>query len=162
LFIHPIDNILQLFGNATVKNISIKKDAGEISCSITLLHHNGVMGTVQLSTHYSWSNPRDVIEIVTASEIITAEYPNQLRSYEKPTSVFGVPLDKVLKNKVTTNTYFNNTGIIPSGENNSLFIQGFYGEVEAFAQLVENNQQQIGLESLIDTYAILETIKKHI
>ncbi len=162
LFIHPIDNLIQLFGQADIKFVSKIKTGNSVTVFLFLNHVNGAFGSVELSTNYSWNQPIDLLEMNNETEILTANYPNYLAGVDKTKYLFGLPLEKVLKQPVTQKIYFNNTGFSPVSENNSLVVQGFLGEVEYFVHSVEKKigDRENKLTGLKNLYEILESIQR--
>ena len=73
----------------------------------------------------------------------------------------GVPLDKVFKKGRRERSYVSNNGFVPVAENNSLYMQGFLGEIEHFVNLVEKKEtvNRAGLESLLPTFTMLEKMR---
>jgi virulence factor len=162
LFIHPIDNVIQLFGNAVIRNILKVQKHGNLTIFIMLGHVSGVAGCIELSTDYSWSSPVDYLEINRQNEIIKASYPYHLTGLSKPKAVLGLPVEKVIKQPAIQKTYLDNTGFAPIAENNSLILQGFFGEIEHFVRSVEEDRlnDEHKLTGLLNTYEILEAISR--
>lgn len=57
LFIHPVDLTFFLFGDAELKAVQRIDLNGTASIQIMLRHSNAI-GLLDLSTAYSWSNPK--------------------------------------------------------------------------------------------------------
>ncbi len=160
LFIHPIDFALQVFGTGDVQHIISNISGNLKSFSVHLEHANGASGIIQLSTAGSWSAISEMMQINTEKQTIEARYPFHLSATEKPSTIAGIPLDKVLPQPLIRKIYLDNQGTVPSLANNSLVAQGFYGEIEHFLQLVEagSSSSQGSLESLRPTYKILDSL----
>jgi virulence factor len=160
LFIHPIDNLVQLFGDAVPANISKVTTGQGVTFFVTLHHSNSVKGILEISTAYTWSAAVDHLEINTPGEIFKAEYPGQLKSLVKPRHILNVPFDKVFKNAAVEKIYLNNNSAVPSMEYNPLSTAGFYNELKAFTGAVEKDANDLpGFSSLLNTYTILEALK---
>lgn len=160
IFMHPVDNLVQLFGEVT--DIHVQPSASRQSFFLTVAHASGTTGMVQLSTEHSWSFPVDELEINTASQVFQASYPNKLISIQKSSRVLNIPLEKVFKSPGTIRVHFDNTGFIPVADNNPVVTQGFLGEIAYFAGLTEGTvrNKHYDLKDLLPTYTILEKIKQ--
>jgi len=161
LFIHPIDNIVQLFGNASIDHIMKSNYNNNITYNIHFRHENNINGFVELSTNYSWSSAIEYMEINMEKEILQCHYPNNLIGIKKSLTVMNIPLEKLLKQPIKQYVYFNNNGFSPIVNNNDLFIKGFYGEIEHFVNSIEENKKNelTTLTSLKNTYRILDQLK---
>jgi virulence factor len=160
LFIHPIDNLVFLFGDVAQVHIqtSLKNGRNHI---ISVEHKNKVTGVLHLSTDHSWKTPVDELMMNTKGEILQANYPNSLTSTKKSPVYFNVPFEKISKAPVTKNVLFDNNNFVPTVPNNTLAAQGFLGEIEHFLAMTERNefQPQHHLSSLIPTYSIIEKMR---
>jgi virulence factor len=162
LFIHPVDNVIQLFGNAAVRHVLKLEHDGNLTVFLTLGHTDGIYGCIELSTNYSWDNAVDYLEINGENEILKASYPYHLTGIEKPKTVFGLPLEKVFKRPGIQKVYFHNNGFAPVAESNSLVLQGFFDEIEHFIRSVEKDEVngRHKLTGLLNTYEILEAVTR--
>ncbi|HEX6432321.1 MAG TPA: hypothetical protein VF008_31730, partial [Niastella sp.] len=160
LFIHPVDNCIQLFGE--IKDIQINTSAkNNVTSFLSVQHTNGVTGMVHLSTDHSWQCAVDELEINTNEAIFQASYPNKLVSIEKPSHFLNIPFEKIFQTPVVKKVYLDNTGFIPVANKNNIAMQGFSGEIAHFTNSVEKNKYsgKHSLQSLITTYEVLEKIK---
>ncbi|HWK03919.1 MAG TPA: Gfo/Idh/MocA family oxidoreductase [Puia sp.] len=161
LFIHPVDNALQLFGNAKLVSIQKAQSGSLLTWFIHLEHKQGARGVLELSNHYSWSSVREMLEINTEKEILEASYPLRLTGIQKPTVIAGFPSEKFMQRPGLQKIYIDNQGTIPVALNNSLVSQGFFGEIDHFVRQVEEGKtSEAGdLSSLRNAYMILEQLK---
>jgi virulence factor len=162
LFIHPIDNLIWLFG--PIQSIQVQKtNHSGITYQILTKHINGIQGIVELSTEYSWNEALETMEINGANGVVQIQYPNKLGVREKPSRILGIPAEKIINRPAIVKEYLNNTDFIPTEANNSLVTQGFYTEIKHFLYLAENNKKDDrgSLNSLIFTYEILEKLKQY-
>jgi virulence factor len=161
LFIHPVDNIIQLFGNASIDHIMKSSFNNNTVYNIHFSHDNNINGFVELSTDHSWSSASEYMEINMEKEILQCHYPNSLIGVKKSQTVMNIPLEKLLKQPITQQIYFNNNGFSPIVNNNDLFVKGFYGETEHFINSIEENKKDelTTLVSLKNTYSILDQLK---
>ncbi|MBO9203298.1 MULTISPECIES: Gfo/Idh/MocA family protein [Niastella] len=161
LFIHPIDNLVQLFG--VVQSLQVQKKTGNgVTYQLLVQHTNGVQGMVELSTQYSWNDALETMEVNGARGLVQIQYPNGLSVWEKPMRILGMPAEKIMQRPTIQKVYLNNRDFIPAEANNSLVVQGFYPEIKHFLHLVENNKkdERGQLSSLVNTYELLEQLKK--
>jgi len=160
LFIHPVDYALWLFGPAKSSDIRLTRSGPLTTAYVHLEHTGGASGTIQLSTHHSWSTPTESLEINTEKELFEAHYPFRLTGTIKPATIAGIPLEKLLNRPVIKKIYLDNQGTLPVASSNSLVSQGFWGEIEHFVQQVEEGKKTAAgsLDSLLNTYEILDKL----
>lgn len=160
IFIHPVDNVIQLFGKAEIEHMSVQKASGGETWFL-FLNHNGIKGSIELSTHYSWRQSLDEMTVNTATKIFTIRYPGHVSAITKPATLLHVPLEKITRQPVHSHVYLDNTGFIPVAEMNSLQLLGFYPELLNFVTAVERGNATYleKLESLLPAYEILERMK---
>lgn len=163
LFIHPIDNLIHLFGAIEQSSIHLS-GKGNPTLFIHFTHQNGITGMLHLSTDFSWQHPADELEINTTSSILQASYPFKLSGIQKPIRFLNLPLEKILKTPVHKKIYLDNNGFALTAANNSLALQGFLGEIEHFVSMTEQGIQdgKHNLQSLVATYQILEKLKEQV
>jgi virulence factor len=160
LFIHPVDNIIQLFGRPRSFTIQSSKKQSGITYQLLIIHESGINGVIELSTNYSWKEPVDEMIINLDNETLNVNYPNQLVGTEKLTSIAGIPLEKIRQQPVIKKIYFDNKQFSSMLETNNLAIQGFYPELKHFVSLVEGSKNDnFGkLETLKATYDLLDKL----
>lgn len=64
LFIHPVDLVQYLFGNAELKSVQ-QIDRNGTTTIQGLLSHETANGYIELSTAYSWTNPKETLYVNT-------------------------------------------------------------------------------------------------
>lgn len=162
LFIHPVDNLIQLFGRVQSLQAQ-KKSHNGVTYHILIKHTNGVQGIVELSTQYSWNEAFETMETNCSNGVVQIQYPNKLSVWEKPARILGIPTEKVIQRPATQKVYLNNRDFIPAEASNSLVVQGFYTEIKHFLYLAEHNKQDERgmLSSLIGTYEVLDQLKQY-
>ncbi|MCW3074937.1 MAG: oxidoreductase domain protein [Flaviaesturariibacter sp.] len=160
VFIHPIDFVIHLFGEATIVH-AYKTTNNSTSTFYLLLNHNGVHGNIELSTAYSWQEPIDELCINTQEAILKAKYPYYLESCSKPQSFTNLPLEKIFPSPLKK-LILMNSSFLPIAENNSLYAMGFYPQLEHFVNCVEEERKDGfgSSKSLLPAYLILETLQK--
>jgi virulence factor len=160
LFIHPIDNLVFLFG--AVEQAHVQPAKNRRTWFITLTHVNKITGVLQVSTDHSWKMPVDKLQVNTQSAILAANYPNSLTSVKKSPAYFNIPFEKILKSPVTKQVLFDNNNFVSTVPNNTLAVQGFLGEIEYFLKMTEKNESdpRHHLQQLLPVYEIIEKIRR--
>lgn len=162
LFIHPLDYALFLFGPATLKSHSLAKGDGGVTIQMHLLHDSGTSGLVECSTEYSWTSPVETLMVNCTDESLKIKYPVLVEGEQKPARIPGLPAERILNQPVTIRRYFSASNfLLPVAENNTLYIQGFYGELKRFIEIAENSavKQQNDLPSLVNLYEIFDKLR---
>ena len=156
LYIHPIDLVVYLFGKPEIiacKEVS--KDS-----YILMLQHPHIIGTLELSSSYSWSNAEETMKVCTQSGIYHLTQMDTLTFSPKPTDIFGVPIEKVMSwhDKKEVLLQRNNFNTILT--NNQIYTNGYFNEIVAFTNGVEGKKTKnlTSLDSVRDTYEILEKL----
>lgn len=163
LFIHALDYSRFLFGDIQLNSFQTinYNDATTIQMHVS---HNTISGLIELSTHGSWNDCKDEIQLNCASEILDIAYPFSIKSKKIPKRILGLPTERILKKADTTQKLFNATNLLlPVAETNTLTLQGFYGELKNFFDLVEDDDgakvNKNDLPSLDNVYEIIEKLK---
>lgn len=163
LFIHPVDYALFLFGHGTVKSYSVMQDGPGMTVHLHLLHENNVSGLIECSTQHSWNTPTDLLSIDGKKEHLTVQYPFLVEGEIKPTRLANIPSERILNQPTVKHQYFSaNNFILPVQELNTIFLQGFYSELEAFINIVEgknNTENKNDLPGLIELYKIFDVTR---
>ena len=138
LFIHPLDLVSFLFGEAKVRNFTQtgKSARGEVTLFL-VLEHRQVMGCLELSTAYTWKPAAETLEINTQSGIYRTNCTDVLDYTEKFSTFFGLPTEKVFRRTSLTRHLIDNDGFAPTAASHSIVKQGFFGEVLDFARRTE-------------------------
>ena len=97
LFIHAIDYCIFLFGECKILSSSFQKDKNGITLQLHIKHHQGISGLIELSTHFSWNDPVDIIRIQSEEELITVKYPLSIVGQRKPSRVLNIPVERRFK-----------------------------------------------------------------
>lgn len=162
LFIHPVDLALHLFGPAKLKAVQ-RVDRNETVSLQVMLSHESLMGVIELSTAYSWNNPKETIRINTTSGYYHSDRMEQLCYSPHPKRVIGIPLEKIGIFTVSEQILAQRNNFSPLIVNNQIHTQGFLPEIEGFAEIVEySGQNKSPLTSLRPTYELLsEILKQH-
>ena len=156
LYIHPIDLVIYLFGKPEI--IACKEVSKDTY--ILMLQHPHIMGTLELSSSYSWSNAEETMKVCTQSGVYYLTQMDTLTFSPKPTDLFGVPMEKVMNwhDKKEVLLQHNNFNAILT--NNQIYTNGYFNEIVAFTDGVEGKKTKnlTSLDSVRDTYEIMEKL----
>jgi virulence factor len=160
LFIHPVDYILNLFGDYERLQVQSNRKSGGVTYHIQVEHKSGVKGQIELSSQYSWNKVSEMLEINTAKRIVTAGYPYELSTIDKSTFL-NIPMEKIMKGPAIKRIYLDALNFVPGLENNTLVLQGFYDEILSFLSMCETGpvDKNKTIESLKPVYRFLTELK---
>ena len=158
LYIHPIDLVCYLFGKPEI--IAYHKIA--LNSYVLMLRHPHIIGTLELSTAYTWGSAEESLKVITHSGIYCLSQMDILTREQKPSAIFGVPMEKVKRYNKTIDILSQRNNFVPSFANNQIYTQGFYNEIQTFADAVEGKRVDLLTDfvSLRDTFMVMETLKK--
>jgi len=163
IFIHPVDLIYFLFGKYDVISFQ-KSEQGKGLCTILMQtrHSNKVIGSLEISTMYSWNFPKEELCINTQKGIYEMANHQQLIYAPKPSNIMSIPVDKVFSSVPTKEYLFDTNNFLPVFQNNQLVSQGYFNEIKTFLDLCEGKKSNnlSAPESLIHTYSVIENILK--
>jgi virulence factor len=160
LFIHPVDTLIYLFGE--IKNIkaNVIKNSKGLSISLLTEHNSGCKGVAELSCLYTWRKLEEGLKVLCPKAYYDAKYPLFLSETKLQSQILGIPLEKALPAKhSTTNIYYDNNGINPVLEQNSLVLQGYTDELQTFINLCEKNTGN-NQSSCTDMIPVFECLKQ--
>ncbi len=164
LFIHAIDYSHFIFGEFTLLSATRQATSEGLALQLHVRHSSGVAGFLDLSTCNSWKEPVEEIAIQCKSEVLHASYPLSLKGEQKPRRFLHLPSERLLGSDSVTHGYFSaGRLIVPAQDQNTLFLQGFYGEIESFIRSVENvdaDKSPYDLPSLRSFYSLCEALKR--
>lgn len=161
LFIHPVDLITFLFGKAKlVSLIQTNK-----TLLIQVVHENGIIGALELSTAYAWQMAHEQLTVVEEKGIYELNNLSELLYKKKPLLLGNIPFDKIVKFNPVTEILFNQNTFQPVMQHNNIYVNGFYSELETFISICEHPESAknySGLISLKPTYELLDEIRNSI
>lgn len=160
LYTHPLDLVCFLFGKPDVLTVRhVAKDS-----YILMLQHPHIVGTLELSTSYTWNGGTETLKVNTKSGCYQMREMEELTFEPSHLSIFGIPTEKIYAKNKTVEYLFQNNGFSPIMENNLVYTQGFYSEIESFVSLVEKGKNEVSMElkSVRDTYDLLRVIQTEI
>lgn len=164
LFIHPLDYATFLFGEAKIKSWDIIRSRDGGQTLFLVLEHQDITGMLELSTDYSWQKAEELLSISTDKGVYVLDRMEQLDFTPRRSAVFGVPLEKIFRNNTTVVNLYGRNGFVPTVGNNQIVSQGFFSEIQAFADMVENrceDNHAFCLESVKHVYSLMAEIKKY-
>lgn len=161
LFIHPLDAMYFLFGEGKIENVKVVKGKGTIVYLAQIQHQNGVIGTLEFSTDYSWTEAQDILTINTPKGEYITENTSKLVFQTKPKVMMNIPLEKVKTFIPQTTTLYQQNSFLPVKEHNQLYSAGYFNELETFLQLCEggNAKNNSSFKELNPTYQAIESLR---
>ena len=159
LHIHPLDLVVHLFGRPEI--LTCHRVAP--SSYLLMLRHPKIAGTLELSTAYSWTAAEETLKVCTNSGIYHLSQMEEL-SYEPiPSTIFGLPSEKIRPGKKSIECLYTRNNFTPVLPNNQIHSQGYFNEIQAFVDAVEGHRNNVvsSIETIRDTYMLIETIKPH-
>lgn len=159
LFIHPLDLVVWLFGRCDIQScVEIDGDT-----YVLMLKHKNVVGTVELSTCHSWHNAHQSLTIRTPKGSYYLNQTDELSFVPKPLSIMGLPFEKLGRFRQVIEQLYRHDGFSPILQNNNVYTQGYYQEIETFVDAVEGRASRnlTDLQSVEPTYQLLEAFREH-
>ena len=155
LYIHPLDLVCFLFGTPDI--IACQQVAP--ASYILMLRHPHIIGTLELSTSYTWTSAEESLKVCTSKGIYRLSQMDELTFEPKPSTILGIPIEKVHKyNKNIEHLYVRNN-FTPILQNNQIYFQGYFNEIQAFLCIVECRQNK-GVTDIQSLRTVYETIAK--
>ena len=157
LYIHPLDLVCYLFGKPEITAIrQIAKDS-----YLLMLQHPHIVGTLELSTAYTWTAAEESLKVCTRSGIYNLLQMEKLTFSPKSSSLHGVPVEKIRPHRKTVEYLYTRNNFAPILTNNQVYSQGYFNEISAFVESVENRVDNVltSLQSIRDTYQLISTLK---
>lgn len=159
LFIHSVDLAIYLFGSAEIKAYQRIDRNGTMTVQ-ALVSHSDVNGIIDLSTAYSWINPKELLNINTQQGEYRLEQMERLCHYPHPKRIAGIPLEKLGLFTTSEQILVERNNFNPLVVNNQIYTQGFLSEIKAFADMVEHSGKSLSsLSSMRNTYKLLGSLK---
>ena len=156
LYIHSLDLVCFLFGKSEI--LAIQQVAQH--SFILMLQHPHVVGTLELSTAYTWTTAEESLKVCTHSGAYSLSQMEELTFTPTSSSVFGIPMEKLRPRHETNEVLYQRNNFTPILANNQVYTQGYYSEIEAFISKVENGKAEVatGLMSVRSTYELLQAL----
>ena len=157
LYIHPLDLVCHLFGQPEILAIrQVAKDS-----YILMLQHPHIVGTLELSTSYTWTAAEESLKVCTHSGVYALSQMEELTFSPTSSTIFGIPMEKLRPRHETNEVLYQRNNFTPILANNQVYTQGYYSEIEAFISLAESGKSEVttGIMSVRGTYELLQTLQ---
>jgi virulence factor len=161
LFIHPLSLVLYLFGDAQLQFVSKNKSKSGETNFLNLLHQNGTNGIIELSTDYSWTIATETM-IINSEKGIYELISNEILTFvPKQGTILSMPKEKIFGDKMTLLTLAKRNNFNPIFENNQLYRNGYYSEIENFVKICDHKKHanNSSLENCLSVFELLEKLK---
>lgn len=157
LYIHPLDLVCYLFGKPEI--IALREVAKD--SYILMLQHPHIVGTLELSTAYSWKAAEESLKVCAYSGVYNLSQMESLTFTPNPTTFLGIPTEKLRTKNSTIEYLCRRNNFTPILENNHIYTQGYYREIETFISQVEKKSPEVitGLKSVRGTYELLQALQ---
>ncbi len=161
LYIHPLSLIIFLFGS--VNQCNIIKSTNADTVFLQLKHKNENVGTIELSTDYSWHNATENLIINTKKRIYHIIDSEELSYIPKSGKLMNIPLEKIWKPVNKNIVLQKRNNFTPILQNNQLYSSGYFNEVESFINICESRKDinHTSLSSCIEVYKLINQIKNN-
>ena len=158
LFIHPLDLVCFLFGKP---EILAYRQIAEGSY-ILMLQHPHIVGMLELSTAYSWTEAEESLKVCTCSGIYRLSQMEELSFIPSSQTIAGIPMEKLCPHKTTVEYLYQRNNFTPILANNQVYSQGYYNELATFVEAVEHHDSHVisTLETIKDTYRLMDNLKR--
>ena len=159
LYIHPLDLVTYLFSKPEI--IACQQVAP--ASYILMLSHPHIVGTLELSTAYTWTSAEESLKVCTSKGIYRLSQMEKLTFEPNPSTILGIPIEKVHPHNKTIEYLYVRNNFTPVLPNNQIYSQGYFSELFTFVEAVEGHNANIvtSLESVRDAYLLIEKIKSH-
>ena len=157
LYIHPLDLVCYLFGKPDIISTQkVDKDS-----YLLMLQHPHIVGTLELSTAYTWTAAEESLKVCTRSGIYNLLQMEKMTFSPKSPSLFGVPIEKIHPRRKTVEYLYTRNNFAPILTNNQVYSQGYFNEISVFVESVEDRTDSVltSLQSIRDTYQLISTFK---
>ena len=157
LYIHPIDLVCFLFGKPEILACCrVAKDS-----YIFMLHHPQTVGTLELSTAYTWTSAEETLKVCARSGVYSLSQTEEFTFTPTSSTVFGIPAEKLSTHHETKEILFQRNNFTPILTNNPIYSQGYFSEIAHFVDAVEGHGDYIPtkFKDIRDTYEVLSKIR---
>lgn len=134
LFIHPLDLVCHLFGPARL----VASTRSSSHTLLLMLAHGSTVGTLELSTGYSWDAPVEQLSVCTPKGLFALSSISTLTFQPFPSSVGGIPWEKIRHSQVFEEHLCRHDDFSPTLASSLWVEHGFYHELQSFVAAVEH------------------------
>lgn len=159
LFIHPLDLICYLFGQPEILACQHLSDGSYL----LMLRHPQIVGTLELSTSYSWSAAEESLKVCTRSGLYRLTKMEELIFTPLPSTIVNIPIEKLRPHDKSVDYLYQCNSFTPILANNPIYSQGYFNELAVFVDSVEhdNGCTASSLETIKDTYRLMDSLEKY-
>jgi virulence factor len=153
LYIHPLDLACHLFGQPEILTCrKVAKDS-----FILMLQHPHIVGTLELSTAYTWTAAKESLKVCTHSGIYHLSQMEELTFTPTSSTAFGIPVEKLHTHHETKEILCQRNNFTPLLASNQIYSQGYFNETEAFVNAVEGRNHAIttDIKTIRETYQLI-------
>ena len=163
LFSHAVDNVIFLFGNVDKIGVVARRDNGSIGYILNVMHANGVIGSLEVSTAYSWRSFVDRIVINYNDKTVSAGYPAELQIQKKSGVYFHLPAEKIFSGGTEAVQLLSAGNSTPVLIDNHVYLNGYFGEVQQFVTMVGRMEESsVSCPSaLTETWRMIEVLQNY-
>ena len=157
LYIHPLDLVCHLFGQPEILTCrKVTKDS-----FILMLQHPQIVGTLELSTAYTWTAAKESLKVCTHSGAYHLSQIEELTFTPSSSTIFGIPMEKLHTHHETKEILCQRNNFTPILANNQIYSQGYFNEIEAFVHAVEsrNHTTTTDIKTIRGTYQLINEIQ---
>ena len=157
LYIHPLGLVCHLFGQPEILVCrQVAKDS-----YILMLQHPHIVGTLELSTAYTWTTAKESLKVCTRSGVYDLTQMESLAFTPNSTTFLGMPIEKMRTKNSTVEYLYQCNYFTPILINNQIYMQGYFNEITNFINAVEGlgNQLSTSFKEVRDVYEIIGKIK---
>ena len=156
LYIHPLDLVTYLFSKPEI--IACKQVAP--ASYILMLSHPHIVGTLELSTAYTWTSAEESLKVCTSKGIYRLSQMEKLTFEPKPSTILGVPYEKIHTHNRTVEYLYARNNFTPTLSNNQIYSQGYYSEIQSFITSVEHGHSSVltDITTIKPTYEVIMSI----
>ena len=158
LYIHPIDLVCFLFGKPEI----IACHQVDSASYILMLRHPNIVGTLELSTSYTWTSAEESLKVSTSKGIYRLSQMEQLTFEPKPSTFLGIPIEKVQKHNKSIEFLYSRNNFNPILTDNQIYSQGYYSEIQSFLASIEHDHSNdlTDFAAVKPTYEVLMSMKR--
>ena len=159
LYIHPLDLICHLFGQPEILACQHLSDGSYL----LMLRHPQIVGTLELSTSYSWSAAEESLKVCTRSGLYRLTKMEELIFTPSPSTIVNIPIEKLRPHDKSVDYLYQCNSFTPILANNPIYSQGYFNELAVFVDSVENDNgcTASSLETIKDTYRLMDSLEKY-
>lgn len=161
LFIHTLDYVVYLFGEANIKGMDYIKNKNGGLTIMLILQHCDTTGILELSTAYTWADASESMTINTTQGTYTLNQMEDLTFSSKSDTILGIPTEKFMHRHTSYVRLSTRNNFSPIMANNQIYTQGYFNEIKSFVDMVEGkcNSCRSSFESLRNTYSLIKNIR---